>query len=104
MIPELKEFKKKNHLQKRAAENAVFVADQIERLISESDGKTWVPILSLPQKPIAVICRAKDLEGTDYFYFCSEFTLSRGWVDFPSGEPEDNSLDWFNIKNVEALI
>jgi hypothetical protein len=109
MIPELKEFSKKNKEEKLRAENAVYVCNQIDNLIKNSVGKSWVPILSLPQKPIAVICRASEISPNDdvepyYFYFCSEFTLTRGWVDFPSDDPAGNTLDWFDMENVEALV
>ncbi len=103
MLPELKEFKKDVKRWRLAAENEIFVCNQMDKLIEASIGKTWVPILDLPQKPIAVLCRYKPEDG-EYFYFCSEFTLTNGWRDFPFVKDNDSVFDWMLMENVEALV
>jgi len=106
MIPELKEFSKRNKEEKLRAENAIFVCNQVENLIKNSSGKTWVPILNLPQKPMTVICRESSINpygNQGYFYFVAEFTMSMGFRAFPASAGDD-IFDFLDSKNIEALV
>ncbi len=105
MLPELKTFAAQIQKEKIQAENLLLAAQITEKLIQESDGGNWVPILNIPPAPKTYLCRFEvDVLKKYFIYFAAEWTFSLGFREIGEGLSDHGIFDFASWDDIEVLI